>query len=58
MGAEVWIEHGNVRAKARHLKGARIVFDTVTVTGTENIMMAGHARNGTTVLETRHASLR
>jgi len=50
-GGEVWIEHGNVRAKAKRLKGAKIVFDTVTVTGTENIMMAATLATGTTVLE-------
>jgi UDP-N-acetylglucosamine 1-carboxyvinyltransferase len=51
MGAEIKIEHGNVYAKARRLRGARIVFDGVTVTGTENIMMAAALADGITVLE-------
>src|SRR5205085_7894330 len=40
MGAEIAIEHGNIHAKAARLRGARIFMDTVTVTGTENLMMA------------------
>jgi UDP-N-acetylglucosamine 1-carboxyvinyltransferase len=40
MGAEIHVEQGYVHAKAGTLKGARIVFDLVTVTGTENLMMA------------------
>lgn len=51
MGAEIKIEHGYVEAKARKLKGAKIYFDIVTVTGTENIMMAASLAEGTTVLE-------
>ncbi|MBI5694487.1 MAG: UDP-N-acetylglucosamine 1-carboxyvinyltransferase [Nitrospirae bacterium] len=51
MGAKVEIEHGYVVAKAKRLKGARIYFDTVTVTGTENLMMAAALADGTTVLE-------
>ena len=51
MGAEVSIEHGYVHAQARRLKGARIVMDLVTVTGTENLMMAATLAQGTTVLE-------
>ncbi len=52
MGAEVVIEHGNVRARVKgRLKGARIYFDLPTVTGTENIMMAACLAEGTTVLE-------
>jgi UDP-N-acetylglucosamine 1-carboxyvinyltransferase len=51
MGTEITIEHGYVRARARRLRGARIVFDTVTVTGTENIMMAAALADGETVLE-------
>ncbi|MBI5529457.1 MAG: UDP-N-acetylglucosamine 1-carboxyvinyltransferase [Deltaproteobacteria bacterium] len=51
MGAEMAIEHGYVRARARRLRGARIVFDTVTVTGTENIMMAATLADGRTVIE-------
>ncbi len=51
MGAEVEIEHGYVVAKAKRLKGARIYFDTQTVTGTENLMMAATLAEGRTVLE-------
>ncbi len=51
MGAEIDIEHGYVVAKANRLKGARIFMDLVTVTGTENLMMAAALADGTTVLE-------
>ena len=51
MGAEVEIEHGYVMAKAKRLKGARIYFDTPTVTGTENLIMAATLADGRTVLE-------
>ncbi len=51
MGAEIEIEHGYVMAKANRLKGGRIVMDMVTVTGTENLMMAAVLADGTTVLE-------
>jgi UDP-N-acetylglucosamine 1-carboxyvinyltransferase len=51
MGAEITIEHGNIHAKASRLKGARIFMDTVTVTGTENLMMAATLAQGETVLE-------
>ena len=51
LGADIRIEHGYVVAKARRLRGARIYFDTATVTGTENIMMAAVLANGETVLE-------
>ena len=51
MGAEITLEGGFVHAKASKLKGARIVFDTVTVTGTENLMMAAVLAEGDTVLE-------
>ncbi len=51
MGAEIHIEHGYIHAKARKLKGARFVMDAVTVTGTENLMMAACLAQGTTVLE-------
>jgi len=51
MGAEIEIEHGYIHAKAKRLKGARIVMDIVTVTGTENLMMAATLAEGTTVLE-------
>ncbi len=51
LGAEVQIEHGYVSAKARKLRGAHIDFDTVTVTGTENIMMAAVLAEGETTIE-------
>ena len=51
LGADVAIEHGYVIAKAKKLHGARIYFDTVTVTGTENIMMAAVFAQGETTLE-------
>lgn len=51
MGAEITIEHGYVHAKARRLKGARIVTDMVTVTGTENLMMAATLADGETLIE-------
>jgi UDP-N-acetylglucosamine 1-carboxyvinyltransferase len=51
MGAEIHIEHGYIHAKAARLQGARIFMDTVTVTGTENLMMAATLANGVTVLE-------
>lgn len=51
MGAEIKLEGGFIHAKAKRLKGARIVFDTVTVTGTENLMMAAVLAEGETVLE-------
>jgi len=51
LGATVEIEHGYVAANAKRLRGANIYFDTVTVTGTENIMMAAVLAAGETVLE-------
>ncbi|AOM02143.1 UDP-N-acetylglucosamine 1-carboxyvinyltransferase [Cobetia marina] len=53
MGAEISVENGYIRAKAPggRLKGARIVFDVVTVTGTENLLMAATLADGRTVLE-------
>jgi UDP-N-acetylglucosamine 1-carboxyvinyltransferase len=51
LGADISIEHGYITAKAKRLKGARIYFDTPTVTGTENLMMAASLAEGTTVLE-------
>jgi UDP-N-acetylglucosamine 1-carboxyvinyltransferase len=51
MGAEIDIEHGYIRARAKRLRGARIVLDLVTVTGTENLMMAATLAHGTTVIE-------
>ncbi|MDR3412521.1 MAG: UDP-N-acetylglucosamine 1-carboxyvinyltransferase [Formivibrio sp.] len=50
MGAEIVIEHGYVKARGK-LKGARIVTDMVTVTGTENLMMAAVLADGTTTIE-------
>lgn len=55
MGAEIVIEHGYIEAKlpegAKRLRGARIVTDMVTVTGTENLLMAAALADGETVLE-------
>ena len=51
MGADVVVENGFIRARAKRLKGAHIVFDTTTVTGTENLMMAATLAAGETVLE-------
>ena len=51
MGARVVVENGYIRARAKRLKGAHIVFDTVTVTGTENLMMAAALARGETILE-------
>jgi UDP-N-acetylglucosamine 1-carboxyvinyltransferase len=51
MGAEINIEHGYIHARASRLKGARIFFDIVSVTGTENLMMAAALADGVTVLE-------
>lgn len=50
MGATVWLEHGYVVAQADRLKGAEIVFEAPTVTGTENIMMAAVLADGETTL--------
>ncbi|MEM6514042.1 MAG: UDP-N-acetylglucosamine 1-carboxyvinyltransferase [Pseudomonadota bacterium] len=51
MGAEVSVENGFIKARADRLRGAHIVFDTVTVTGTENLLMAAVLADGVTVLE-------
>ena len=51
MGADVQVENGFIKAKADRLRGAHIVFDTVTVTGTENLLMAAVLADGETVLE-------
>ncbi len=51
MGADIKIEHGYIHAVAKQLQGARIVMDMITVTGTENLMMAATLATGTTVLE-------
>jgi UDP-N-acetylglucosamine 1-carboxyvinyltransferase len=51
LGADLRIEHGFILARADRLKGARVVMDLVTVTGTENLMMAAVLAEGTTVIE-------
>ena len=51
MGAEITVEQGYVHAKATRLKGARICTDMVTVTGTENLMMAACLAEGETIIE-------
>jgi UDP-N-acetylglucosamine 1-carboxyvinyltransferase len=51
MGARIDLEHGYVNARARRLRGATIVFDMPTVTGTENLMMAAALAKGRTTLE-------
>ncbi len=51
MGAKITVEEGYIRAKCERLKGARIVMDQVTVTGTENLMMAAALADGVSVIE-------
>ena len=51
MGADIHIEGGYIRARAGRLRGAHLVLDTVTVTGTENLMMAAALADGETVIE-------
>ncbi|MDP3820966.1 MAG: UDP-N-acetylglucosamine 1-carboxyvinyltransferase [Burkholderiales bacterium] len=51
MGAQITVEHGYILAKATRLKGARITTDMVTVTGTENLLMAATLAEGETILE-------
>jgi UDP-N-acetylglucosamine 1-carboxyvinyltransferase len=51
LGAEIAVEQGYISAKAKRLKATRIVMDLVTVTGTENLMMAACLAEGTTVIE-------
>ncbi len=51
LGAEISVEQGYITARAKRLKGATIVMDLVTVTGTENLMMAACLAEGTSVLE-------
>jgi UDP-N-acetylglucosamine 1-carboxyvinyltransferase len=51
MGAHIEVEQGYIKAKCDRLKGARIVMEQVTVTGTENLMMAASLAKGTTVIE-------
>ncbi|WP_455201135.1 UDP-N-acetylglucosamine 1-carboxyvinyltransferase, partial [Kaarinaea lacus] len=51
MGAEIEIENGYINARANRLKGAKLVMDIVSVTGTENLMMAAALAQGTTIIE-------
>ncbi len=51
MGAEITQEHGYLEARAKRLKGAQIVFDKITVTGTEDLMMAATLADGETLME-------
>ena len=51
MGADIHVEGGFIHARAKRLKGTRLVMDLVTVTGTENLMMAATLARGTTVIE-------
>ncbi len=51
MGADIDVEQGYIKARCKRLKGARIVMDQVTVTGTENLMMAASLADGTTIIE-------
>lgn len=51
MGAEIVVEGGYIHAKAEKLKGARIVMEGVTVTGTENLLMAATLADGETIIE-------
>jgi UDP-N-acetylglucosamine 1-carboxyvinyltransferase len=51
MGADISVEGGYIRARADRLKGARLVMDLVTVTGTENLMMAAALADGETIIE-------
>ena len=51
MGADIQVESGYIHAKANRLKGCRLVLDKITVTGTENILMAATLAEGTTIIE-------
>ena len=51
MGADITVEGGYIRAKAGRLRGARLVLDVITVTGTENLMMAAVLAEGRTIIE-------
>ena len=51
LGAKISVESGYIHARAKRLRGARVVLDTVTVTGTENILMAATLAEGVTVIE-------
>jgi len=51
MGAEIHIENGFIRARASRLRGTRLVLETITVTGTENLLMAATLAEGETIIE-------
>ena len=51
MGADIKVENGYIHAKAKRLKGCRLVLEQVTVTGTENLLMAATLAEGTTIIE-------
>jgi len=51
LGAEITLEHGFIKANAKRLKGGKVVFDTVSVGATENVLMAATLADGTTVIE-------
>jgi UDP-N-acetylglucosamine 1-carboxyvinyltransferase len=51
MGAEITVENGFINAKAKRLKGTRLVLEQITVTGTENLLMAATLAEGTTIIE-------
>jgi UDP-N-acetylglucosamine 1-carboxyvinyltransferase len=51
MGADITVENGYIKARVDRLRGARLVMDIVTVTGTENLMMAATLADGTTIIE-------
>ncbi len=51
LGADIHVENGYIQARAERLRGARLVLDTVTVTGTENLMMAAALADGETIIE-------
>jgi len=51
MGADIKVENGYIKARAERLRGARLVMDIVTVTGTENLMMAATLADGVTIIE-------
>jgi UDP-N-acetylglucosamine 1-carboxyvinyltransferase len=51
MGADISVENGYIKARVKRLKGARLVMDLVTVTGTENLMMAATLADGVSVIE-------
>jgi UDP-N-acetylglucosamine 1-carboxyvinyltransferase len=51
LGADIGVENGNIKARVERLRGTRLVMDMVTVTGTENLMMAASLARGTTLIE-------